>query len=101
MSIPIRPAVIWSACLLACAACASPGSASIQAGMSQKTVLWMLGQPDRKALLAGKELRDLDSVPEKDISRFRQVYVYESTGLQVWFDRGRVTGITRHGVSIQ
>ncbi|HWQ69114.1 MAG TPA: hypothetical protein VN494_04035 [Patescibacteria group bacterium] len=69
--------------------------------MSQVEVVQLLGEPDRKAILVGKVLRDLDQVRDEDVTGLRLVYVYETSGLQVWFKDGRVTGVTRYGVSIR
>jgi len=69
--------------------------------MSQEEVVQLLGEPDRKAVLVGKVLRDLDKAHDEDVNRLRLVYVYETISLQVWFKVGRVTGVTQHGVSIR
>jgi hypothetical protein len=76
-------------------------AAEIRLGMSQEEVVQLLGEPDRKAVLVGKVLRDIYKVYDEDVTRLRLVYVYETSGLQVWFKDGRVTGVTRHGVSIR
>jgi hypothetical protein len=80
-------------------ACAS--AEEVRLGMSQEEVVQLLGEPDRKAVLVGKVLRDLDKVRDEDVTRSRLVYVYETSGLQVWFKDSRVTGVTRHGLSIR
>ncbi len=80
---------------------AGASAEGVRLGMSQEEVVQLLGEPDRKAVLVGKVLRDLDEVRDEDVSRLRLVYVYETFGLQVWFKDGRVTGVTRHGVSIR
>lgn len=80
-------------------ACAS--AENVRLGMSREEVVQLLGEPDRKAVLVGKVLRDLDTVPDEDVTGLRLVYVYETSRLQVWFKDGRVTGVTRHGVSIR
>ena len=73
----------------------------VRLGMLQKEVVQLLGEPDRKAILVGKVLRDLDKVRDEDVTRLRQVYVFDGLKLQVWFKGGRVTGVTRDGVSIR
>jgi len=73
---------------------------SVRVGMSPNEVIRGLGEPDRKAVLEGKLLRDLDEIKDKDLTGYRVVYVYEKSGLQVWFQSGKVTGATRQGVSI-
>ncbi len=80
-------------------ACAS--AEEVRLGMSQEEVVQLLGEPDRKAVLVGKVLRDLDKVRDEDVTRLRLVYFYEMFGLQVWFKDSQVTGVTRHGVSIR
>ncbi len=81
--------------------CPSSASAEkLQLGMSQEDVVRLLGKPDRKQVLVGKVLRDLDKVPPDDLTRLRLVYIYETPGVQVWFKVGKVTGATRNGISI-
>ncbi len=72
---------------------------ALRPGMSETQVVQLLGAPDRTAVLEGKELRDAGQVPADVRSRLRLVYVYERSGVQVWFRDGRVTGVTRDGVS--
>jgi 3-isopropylmalate dehydratase small subunit len=68
--------------------------------MPMQEVLTILGEPDRKAILSGKLLRD---VPENSTEIFasnsRIVFIYRHNNLQVWFRQGRVTGVTKDGVS--
>lgn len=70
-------------------------------GMSVQEVLTILGEPDRKAVLSGKLLRD---VPKNDAetlaSTFRMVFIYQRSTIHVWFRQGRVSGMTKDGVSI-
>ncbi len=37
----------------------------------------------------------------EDLARLRFVYVYDPSGVQVWFWERKVTGVTRHGISLQ
>jgi hypothetical protein len=46
----------------------------------------------------GKALRDAEQLSAEDLARLRLVYIYEPSGLQVWFREGKVTGVTRQGV---
>ena len=78
---------------------AQPGD--VRLGMSEEQVVKLLGEPTRRALLVGKELRDVEQVSAEDRARSRLVYVYDPSGLEVWFWEGKVTGVTRHGVSLQ
>jgi hypothetical protein len=81
--------------------CPSPASAGkLQLGMSQEDVVRILGKPDRKQVLVGKVLRDLDTVPPDELTRLRLVYIYETSGVQVWFKEDKVTGATRNGISM-
>jgi hypothetical protein len=81
--------------------CPSPASAGkLQLGMSREDVARLLGEPDRRQVLVGKVLRDLDTVPPEDLTRLRLVYIYETLGIQVWFKGDKVTGATRNGISI-
>jgi hypothetical protein len=92
-------AALAAALLLSAAACAAAGE--VKLGMSREDVVHLLGEPDRKAVLEGKLLRDLDRLPAtEDISRFRLVYFYDETKLQVWFLADKVTGVTRNGISV-
>lgn len=73
----------------------------LRLGMSQENVVQLLGEPSRKSVLIGKVLRDIDQFPAgEDLARFRLVYVYDKSGLQVWFEDGKVTGVIRNGVSM-
>jgi hypothetical protein len=85
--------------LLVLGAFAQPGE--VRPGMSEEQVVRLLGQPTRKAVLVGKALRDAEEVSAEDLARRRLVYVYDPSGLQVWFWDGKVTGVTRHGVLLQ
>ncbi len=92
---------LWVAILFIFLAYACASAEKVRLGMSQEEVVQLLGEPDRKAVLVGKVLRDLDKVRDEDVTRLRLVYVFDTVRLQVWFKGGRVTGVTRHGVSIQ
>jgi hypothetical protein len=71
----------------------------VRPGMSPEQVTRLLGEPDRKAVLVGKALRSPDDLSADEAARLRLVYIYEPSGLQVWFQNGKVTGVTRQGVS--
>lgn len=72
----------------------------VQLGMSPQAVILRLGGPDRKSVLDGKVLREIDDEVIPSVMGRRLVYTYEVPGLQVWFEDGKVSGVTRHGVSI-
>lgn len=92
-------AVIGATILFIAGACAPADE--VRLGMSQERVVQLLGEPSRKAVLVGKVLRDVDQfLPQEDLSRFRLVYFYDTSGLQVWFKDGRATGVLRNGVSV-
>ena len=92
---------LWVTILSISPAYACASAEEVRLGMSQEEVVQLIGEPDRKAVLVGKVLRDLDTVRAEDATQFRLVYVYETPGLQVWFRVGKVTGLTRYGVSIK
>ena len=94
-------ASLWVAVLLIPLACAWASAEQIQLGMSQDEVVQLLGEPDRKAVLVGKVLREIEKVPEVGLAQARLVYVFDTLRLQVWFKDGKVTGVTRDGVSTQ
>lgn len=74
---------------------------TVRLEMTTEQVLDILGEPDRRAVLEGKLLRNLtqrDS--EIDLSKYRLVFIYETTHLQIWFKEGRVTGMTQNGVAV-
>ncbi|MEK6801843.1 MAG: hypothetical protein AABZ34_04150 [Nitrospirota bacterium] len=74
---------------------------NVTIGMSMQDVITIIGEPDRKAVLSGKVLRDFTEVnPETAVSKSRIVFIYETDNVQVWFRQGRVTGMTKDGVSI-
>lgn len=92
-------AVIGAMILFAAGACAPADE--VRLGMSQENVVQLLGEPSRKAVLVGKVLRNVDQLPtQEDLARFRLVYFYDPSGLQVWFKDDRVTGVVRNGVSV-
>jgi hypothetical protein len=91
--------VIAAVILLMAGACAPEDD--LRLGMSQEGVVQLLGEPSREAVLIGKVLRDIDRLPaEEDPAQFRLVYFYDKSGLQVWFEDGKVTGATRNGISM-
>jgi hypothetical protein len=69
--------------------------------MSEEQVVQLLGEPTRKAALVGKALQDIQRLSAEELARLRLVYIYDPSGLQVWFQEGRVTGVTRHGVLVR
>jgi hypothetical protein len=70
-------------------------------GMPMQEVIAALGEPDRKTVLSGKVLRDLAEIsPEAAVSKSRIVFIYNKDNIQVWFRQGRVTGVTKDGISI-
>ncbi|MGC4098335.1 MAG: hypothetical protein QM706_14570 [Nitrospira sp.] len=73
----------------------------VKVGMPIHQVLTILGEPNRKAVLSGKLLRD---VPEKDAETLssisRMVFIYQRSNIHVWFQLGRVSGMTKDGMSI-
>lgn len=80
---------------------ASAESMNVTIGMSMQDVITIIGEPDRKAVLSGKVLRDFTEVnPQTAVSKSRSVFIYEKDNVQVWFQQGRVTGMTKDGVSI-
>jgi hypothetical protein len=95
--------VLASAALFAVVtACVGAETPEVQPGMSRERVLHILGEPSRRAVLDGKVLRDVADLPAgTDLTPYRFVYVYEETGLQVWFHDDKVTGLTRGGVSVR
>lgn len=96
-SLPLRLTACWL--VLIASACLT--TKDIRLGMTQQEVVQRLGEPDRKAVLVGKELRDLNELENQDVARLRLVYVYEQSGIQVWFKDDSVTGVTQDGVSIR
>ena len=94
--------ISWRAVLGVAFLCATLGCAradDVTPGMSSAAVVRALGEPSRKAVLVGKELRDLDEAEApNDFGGRRLVYFYDGTGLQVWFQNGVVTGVVRDGV---
>lgn len=73
----------------------------VKVGMPMEEVLTILGEPDRKAILSGKLLRDVpENSAETLSSKSRLVFIYKHNNVQVWFRQGLVTGMTKDGVSI-
>ncbi len=82
----------------------SPAAAEsfpVKVGMHEQEVVRLLGEPERKAILDGKVLRELHqaTVPPKYRDAML-VFLYERGNIRVWFRHGSVTDITRAGVSI-
>ena len=70
----------------------------VRLDMTEAQVIEILGEPDRRAILMGKILQDIDSLDRTvDPTRFRLMYFYSGSGVQVWFSAGRVTGMTKNG----
>ncbi len=90
-------AIMGVTILVFAAACTEPRK--VQLGMSQLEVVGLLGEPDRISVLDGKVLRELDELEATDLVEYRLVYTYDEPGLQIWFEVGKVTGVTRDGVS--
>ena len=93
-------AAVGVALVLLAGACGAADELRI--GMPREDVVHLLGEPNRKAVLDGKVLRDVEELPaEVDASQFRLVYFYDESGLQVWFKDGKVTGVTREGIAVR
>ena len=74
----------------------------VKIGMLMQDVIGILGEPDRKAVLSGKLLRDFTEISSEEItSHSRIVFIYNKDNVQVWFRDGRVTGMTKNGISIR
>ncbi len=69
-------------------------------GMSAKEVIQRMGAPDSIAVQEGKLLRKLEAAEVKDFTGKRIVYIYEVNNIQIWFENGKVSGMTRNGVSV-
>ena len=69
-------------------------------GMQQQEVINLLGEPDDKSFLDGKVLRSLSELDPNNIDKYRIVFTYEDSNIQVWFKAGKVTGATRKGISV-
>jgi hypothetical protein len=94
---PIRAtcAVLALAMLVACA-----HQGTVNVGMSKAQVVSELGEPSRRYVMEGKVMRDSTPADEADPSRLVG-YFYDPSGLQVWIQNGKVTGVTRNGVAVQ
>ena len=90
---------VLCATLLLLPACRAP--AKVELGMTTQQVVAIPGEPDRKAILEGKVLRDYETIGDKGLGGLRHVYFFDSEKLQVWFKTNAVTGIVRGGVSIK
>lgn len=89
--------VVGTAAVWASSACVQE---EVHLGMSQRDVVHVLGQPDRQAVLVGKVLQDPRELKPEEVAQHRLVYIYDHSGLQVWFANGKVTGMTRDGVPV-
>jgi hypothetical protein len=101
----VGPALRLGICVVVLSTTVSPALHAqimdVTIGMPMQDVVAALGEPDRKAVLSGKVLRDLTEIsPEIAGSKSRIVFIYNKDNVQVWFRQGRVTGITKEGVSI-
>ena len=73
----------------------------IKLGMSPQEVIKEMGQPDSKSILDGKVLRKIDNNESSyDLKKYRLVYTYKKSSIQVWFLDSKVTSVTKNGVSI-
>lgn len=73
---------------------------TIHLGMTDNQVIKILGVPDRHAILIGKLLQDTERLESTVVlSRYRQVFIYNESDMQIWFKAGNVTGITKKGIS--
>jgi hypothetical protein len=82
---------------LACVSAHAAETPAVKAGMSPEEVIAALGQPDRIAVPKGKYLRDasLAAAAAAD-AEGRFVFIYRA-GLNVWFVRGRASGLIQGG----
>ena len=76
-------------------------ASSVALGMREQEVVSILGQPERKAILQGKLLIDIKggTMPSNRPNAMI-VFLYERDKVRVWFRRGKVTDVTRDGVSV-
>jgi hypothetical protein len=82
------------------ALCVSGATDELRLDMSQQDVERILGVPDRRAVLIGKTLKNIGAQMPEEFEHSRLIYIYDKMGLQVWFLDGRITGVTRYGVSV-
>ena len=74
---------------------------SVAFGMREQEVVRILGQPERKVILQGKLFLDLEGgTMFSDRPNAMIVFLYERDNVRVWFRRGKVTDVTRDGVSV-
>ena len=73
----------------------------VKIGMREEEVVRVLGEPERKAILEGKVLRELKggAVPPKHRNAML-VFLYDRRNVRVWFRHGSVTDVTQNGVSV-
>lgn len=62
--------------------------------MTYEEVEARLGPPDRKGVLEGKDIEEIDDVAAADAAGKRTVYIYDKKQLRVWFKDGRVISVT-------
>ena len=73
----------------------------VKIGMHEQEVVRLLGEPERKAILDGKVLRELrERTVPPEYRDAMLVFLYERRNIRVWFRHGSVTDITRDGVSV-
>ena len=69
--------------------------------MTPEQVMAQRGKPDRIAILEGKLLRALAF---EEVGRYltknRVVFIYDKTQEHVWFQEGRVIGMTEYGLAV-
>lgn len=73
----------------------------IELEMTSEQVMAQRGKPDRVAILEGKLLRALvleEAV--KYLTKSKVVFIYDKTQEYVWFQEGRVVGITEYGLAV-
>ncbi len=73
----------------------------IELEMTPEQVMAQRGKPDRIAILEGKLLR---SLALEEVGRYltknRVVFIYDKTQEHVWFQDGRVIGMTEYGLAV-
>ena len=73
----------------------------IELEMTPEQVMAQRGKPDRIAILEGKLLRTL-ALEEvgRYLTKNRVVFIYDKTQEHVWFQEGRVIGMTEYGLAV-
>jgi len=73
----------------------------VERGMSPDEVTAILGPPDSRHALEGKDLRAISEAEAIALPpEARWVFAYETDKVRVFFADGAVTGMTRDGVSV-